>query len=220
MSTLFPYDTTKLLTGRHRVLYAPTTVAVPTRISDIIGEVSPYTPATGWLDVGATGAAADYAMAITKSSLNIQQTSEDVKEQVQTVSRTFAFTVAEQSPLIKALIEQSPGVVTLAAATGKSAEKGIPFGSISDLTRYRVAILTMFSKNDRPVVEPGGLTRGGWNGVVAYQCELDAQTYTTSYGEAELVQTAVTVKMFSEPTITVEGKEYGTHLEEQAGTIA
>jgi len=220
MSTLFPYDTSKLLTGRHRILYAPTTVDVPTRISDVIDVTTPYAPKTGWLDVGATSAAADYSSAIAKNSLNIQQTTEDVKEQVQTVTRTFAFTAAETSPLIRQLVEESPGIVTLTAAANKSAEKSIPFGTINDLSRYRLAILTMFSKNDRPVTEPGGTIRGAWAGVIAYQVELDAQTYSTSFGESEIVAVPITVKAFPDPTVTTEGEEFGMFLEEQSGTIS
>lgn len=212
----FPYDLTKLLGGKHRWLYAPTTVAVPDDITDIIDVVYPYAPKTGWLDGGATGGPFTYTRAVTKSGFNIQQSTPTVLEVVSDITRTFAVAQAEFTPEIMTIFEESTGIDTVAAGANKGSQKRIPFGNITSLTRYRVAVLAQRQKAQGLVTEPGGKVRGAWVGWVGYQVELAADSSEISLGEGDMATAPLSFTHYPETTITDEAEQHGFAVFEDA----
>lgn len=212
----FPYTLANLLDGRHRILYAPTSVAVPDDIGDIIGMVSPYTKQTGWVELGATASAAQAARNLTKGEWNIQQTSANVNRSITNVERTFTTTPAEYTPELANLYEESTGTDTITSGANKGAQKSVPFGSMSSLTPYRVAVLAQRPKGLAPVTEPTtALVRGAWWGLVFYRMEITGSA-TESFNEGDMSNFTLEFEALPDPTITTEGEEYGIRLFENA----
>lgn len=57
MGSFFRVDTSKLMRGAGRLMYAPSSQAKPTKIADVInvtGGPTQYDAATGWSELGAT----------------------------------------------------------------------------------------------------------------------------------------------------------------------
>src|SRR3954470_5385607 len=119
----FPYDIDNLLGGAVRVLYAPTTVAAPTNIFDVIGMVSPYAPKTGWVDFGATKESFTYTRGFDTEGFEIQQVPGAILEDITDMSRTLTVSVAELRPSLLTMIEQGVQSADVAAAGGAGAQK-------------------------------------------------------------------------------------------------
>lgn len=214
---MFPYDLTNLFGGAIRMLYAPTSVAVPDELSDIIDLTSPYVAKTGWEDLGATGGPFTYNRNITKSGYNIQQSSATVLEEVSELTRTFAVAAAEFTPEVMSLFEESTGVDTVAAAANKSSQKRVPFGNITSLTPYRVAFIGRRKKAQGVVTEPGALTRGALVAWIGYKVELAADNSQISVGEGDMATAPLQFTCYPETTITAEGEEHGFVISEDIG---
>lgn len=222
MSNFFPYDVSKIAQGPARVMYAPTTVAVPTKLSSLFLQKAPYTPATGWLDFGATTGPTVIGRTIATAGLNIQQDSSPILEEVSEVTRTVTIPIGQLDSAVLAIFEQSGGVTTVASGTGVDlGQTKVPFGSINDLGTYRVAVVYRFKKSQGIVIEPTTLLeRGRIAAWVGYYGKLTADNVQVSVGENEIVGGSLAFKMESDPTVTAEGTEQGFWIyETAAGTL-
>lgn len=218
MSNLQPYDITKLALGGVRTLYAPTSQAIPADITGIHAMVSTYAVVGAWKDFGAAKSAANYNRGITKQGLDIQQESGEILTSVSDVSRTSTFSVSEIAEDNIKIIEQAPAINTVAAAAGRSAQKAVPGGSFTELTRYRIAMVGVRHKDSGIVIEPSGLQRGRLVAVVLYRAELTGDNVQVTAEKGNLWEAQVSFEAFPEPGQPT-GQEYHTWFFEQAGTI-
>lgn len=217
-----PYDVNNLLAGAARVLITDASAAmpaIPVNLSDIIDEVSPYAPKTGWLDVGATTDASAYSRDMTSQEYTIEQTNTPVIEDITEVTRTLRCTVGEINPEHLQLIEEGGSVVTIAAAAGKAAQKQVKFGTIASLTRRRVAFIGQRNQASGVVTEPtGGPTRGRFVALCLYQAQISAEAAEVSLGKGNLASVPVTFKAYPEDG-QPSGSEFGSWFLEDAGAI-
>lgn len=217
----FPYDINNLLGGAARVLITPFSGStVPTSPADVFAQVSPYAAKAPWVDIGATKDAFQYGRNIAVGGYEIQQVQGNVIEEITSVARTVQVSLAEIGPAGLELIEQQPTTAAIAAAAGSSAYTALPFGTISDLERYRVAFVARRSQASGLVVEgAGGLSRGRFVVGVGYNVAVSADNVQLGLAKGELSAAQVTFAFFPDPTET-SGEEYGSWYDEADGTIA
>jgi hypothetical protein len=215
----FPYNVDNLLGGAVRVLIADATQAVPANIADIIDMVSPYAPATGWTDLGAAKDAFSYTRAFETAGYEIQQVAGPILEEITTITRTITTSVAEITPENLGIFEEAGAPLTIAAAAGQSAQKGVSFGSFASVTQHRIAFVSRRNKASGIVTEPGGVERGRFVVGVGYLGQMSADSAEMGQAKGELTAFGLTFTLFPEST-EAQGEEYGTWLLEDAGTIA
>jgi hypothetical protein len=147
------------------------------------------------------------------------QTTGQVFSQITDQDRTMQVPIGNITAENLQMIEDAPSIDTLAAAAGSSAYKRINFGSIDELTHYRVAFAARYPREAGVVVEPvGGIKRGRWFIVVLYDVTLQAENVQGAIGRGDLMNMTITFKGYPADGLT-EGKEWGDHWLEQAGTI-
>lgn len=202
----FPYDIGNLLGGAVRILYAPTSVAVPTDLDDIIDLTTPYAVNTGWVDLGATKDAFSYSRSFDTSGYEIQQTAGNVIEELTDLSRSFTVSFAEFKPGHLEMIENAPASV---AGTGTQLTA---FGSFTSITQHRFAFIAMRPKQAGTV--EGGI-RGRFFAGVAYRAQIAADEVSFDQAKGELTAAGVTFTMFPEPGQAL-GKEWGMWIDETA----
>ena len=219
----FPYDINQLLGGAVRILYGPaagaTPVPVPDSMDDVFAMVSPYAAKAPWVDLGATKESFTYSRGFDTSGYEIQQVAGNVIEEITDITRSIEISFADFRPEHMAMIENAPGVATVAAAAGSGAQKRVGFGSFSSPVQYRFAFVAQRPRQAGLVVEPaGGRERGRFFMGVAYLAQVAADEISFEQGKGELTGAGVTFTMFPEsgqPT----GQEYGAWFDETAGTI-
>jgi len=218
--TMFPYDVAELADGPIRCMFAPISVALPGDLSDIFDQVDPYDPDTDWVDFGATAGPWTHSRNLTTAAYNIQQTTQAVRERVTEVIRTSQVNVAEIRPDIMAMVEESPGVDDLPAASGVGAHSKVPVGNIEDLTQYRMAFIGRRGKDQGVVTEPGtgAKVRGRHFGFIAYRAQLSADNFQLGLAEGDLGNANVTFRLYPEPG-QAAGEEHGYWVFEDAGTF-
>lgn len=214
----FPYDLDHLLGGRARVILAPGTQAIPDSIADVIDMETPYATQGDWFDLGATRDAASYTRSIETAGLEIQQVSGLVLEEIDSITRQLAVSLAEinQENLV---VTEEGTTGTVAAAAGVSAQKAVKFGTFSDGTIYRAAFIAQRSKKSGIVTESGGRTRGRFVMLSLYSVSLAADETQMEFDKGTLVHAPVTFSAFPEGG-QAAGQEYGIWLTETAGVIA
>lgn len=222
MSDFFPFDINKIAQGPARVMYAPTTVAVPTKLSSLFLQKAPYTAATDWLNAGATTGPTVIGRTFATTGLNIQQTSSTILDEISDVGRTVTIPIGQLDSALLSVMEQSGSVTTVASASGVDlGQTVVKFGSIVDLGTYRVAVVYRFKKSQGIVVEPTTLLeRGRIAAWVGYVAKLTADNVQVSVGENEIVGGSLAFKLEDDPTVTAEGTEQGFWIyETAAGTL-
>lgn len=219
---LNPYNLNKLLGGAARVLYAPNTVSIPTKLTDVINtNTTTYAPKTGWIDFGATAGAFAYNRAIAESGYNIEQDTSDVIEEITAVDRTVTVPVAEIKQSLLAIIEEGTTGSTSAGAN-QSAESLVKFGMITSLTRYRIAFIARRAKgigSDVTQSDAGTTVRGAFVAGFLYNVALAADTSSASIAKGSLVSLPVSFRAYPESSLS-QGQEYGVWVEETSGTIS
>ena len=219
----FPYDLVNILGGRVRVLYAPTSVAIPTNLDDIFEtDGTGYAAKTGWLDLGAAKEGFSYGRSFETSGWEIQQTPGFITEEVTSISRSITASIAEIIPENLALIENAPAanIGTAAAGAGKSSQATLKFGSFTSLTRYRFAFIAQ-----RPTVaglvtmSAAGGTRGRFFGGCVYEAQVAADEVTLEQTKGELSAASVTFTCFPAAGQAAT-QEYGIFFDEPVQTIA
>jgi hypothetical protein len=216
-----PYDVNNLLAGAARVLISDTSPvpALPANLADIVDLTDPYAPATGWIDIGATTDASAYSRDMTEQDYTIEQTNAPVLTDITEVTRTLRCTVGEITPEHLQIIEEAAAIGTLAAATGKSAQKQVKFGTIGSLTRRRVAFVGQRNKASGTVDEPAsGPTRGRFVALCLYNAQISAEAAEVSLGKGNLASVPITFKAYPEDG-EASGSEFGTWFLEDAGAI-
>jgi hypothetical protein len=217
-----PYDLDHLLGGAARVLVSDDEAslpAVPDSIVDVIDMESPYTPKTGWVDVGATTEGSTYSKDMDSDGYEIQQVSGFVFEEITEITRTVEITMGEIRPELVRIVENSGAAATVAAAAGASAQKSLAFGSFSQLDLRRVALVGQRNKKSGLVTESDATTeRGRFVMVVLYSVALAAEASEFTIEKGELAALPVTLTAFPESGQS-QGEEYGLWLFEDAGTI-
>lgn len=222
MSDYFPYDINSIAQGPARVVFAPTSVAVPTKLSSVFLQKAPYTLATGWFDAGATTGPTVIGRSFATAGLSIEQDSTTILDEISDVSRTVTIPIGELTSDMLDIMEQSGGVTTVAAGTGVDlGQTKVPFGTIVDLGTYRVAVIYRFRKSQGIVVEPTTLLERGRNAMyVGYVAKLTADNVQMSIGKNAIVGGSLAFKLESDPTVTAEGTEQGFWVyETAAGTL-
>jgi hypothetical protein len=216
---LFPYDIDELTAGPIRCLWAPISQAIPTTLADVIDQVSPYAPKTGWVDFGATAGPWVNQRNITTTQFKIQQTTLTVQERVNEVVRTVQVAVAELRPDVMQVLEGGPTTETAVAGTGVGAYTKAPFGNILDLTQYRMAFIGCRGKDQGIVTEPTtSLVRGRMFAYFANRVQLAAENLQTSLGQGDLGNANCTFKLYPDYT-EAAGAEHGAWVFEDAGTF-
>lgn len=203
-----------LLPGPARVLYAPTTVAVPTKLDDIIAMATPYAPKAGWIDAGATADAASYGRDLDTAEFEIEQKSIPVLTRVTGTERQLTVPFAEITMALQKIIEEGATPATIAVGAGASgtpAQIRQPFGSISDLTRYR---WVMISERDKAVAPGENGARGRLVGLVLYSASIAAEGSEVEVGRDDLSSRECTFTAYPEATISTANAEHGCWLEE------
>jgi hypothetical protein len=223
MGVLFPNTIANLLDGPVRCLYAPVSVPLPDTIDKIIGMVFPYTPATGWIDFGATSDAASYSRDMSSEEYTIEQETTSVFSRVTETTRQFTLPLSEITPANMKIIEEGGAVTQVAAATGKSAQKRAGFGSIQSLTRYRIAFIAQRDPGFGSVVSESGtvgaIKRGPFVALVGYQCSLAAAGSSLEIAKGTLAHREVTFTMFPQDGIPNSNENTGNFLFEDPGVI-
>lgn len=216
---MFPYDVGELADGPIRCLYAPIATAIPTTLKDVISQVSPYAPATGWIDFGATAGPWVYQRNVTATQYKIQQTTLAVREKVTEVVRTAQVAVAELRPSVMKILEEGTTLETGVAAAGVGAYTKAPVGNVNDLTQYRMAFIGCRGKDQGLVTEPTtAITRGRLFGFVANRCQVSAENLQLSLAQGDLGNANVTFKLYPDSTSDA-GEEHGAWIFETAGTF-
>jgi hypothetical protein len=217
----FPYSKLNLVTGPIRVVAAKRSAlgALPVKPSDILGQVSPYTLVSPYIDFGAAVNPGSYSTGNTQSDLTIEQDTVAVGTDITEVTRSLQFNIAEFSPAALAIVEQSPGVETLAAVSGSSAFKRVPLGSYSDVDKYCVAFIGRRRKEAGLVTEPGGATRGRMVIVLLYNASITGDAKSAQFAKGALSGMDVTFQGYPD-SAAASGKDHGDWWAEDAGTIA
>lgn len=222
MDPKFPYDVLKLATGPIRVAYAPDdgSVAIPTAPQDVFEpDGDPYNLAAGWKDFGAAVNPPSYSRSNTQNDLSLQNDTTPVDTEITNVARAFGFNVAHIDADEQALLEHSPGIETVAAEAGAVASKAVPFGSFTELDRYRVAFIGFRKKKAGIVTESGGDQRGRAFVIVLYSAAIAGDAQNMSFDRANFASTDVTFNGYPDDSAPA-GEDHGTWLYEDAGTIA
>lgn len=215
------YDETNLIGAGARVLYTPFATTIPVFPSDIFDGTSPYAPKTGWLDFGATSGPPVIGRNITTAGFNIQQTTTTLLEEINEIDRTLTVPIAEFSPTILALLEEST-VATYAAASKRGTGKKVAFGNINSFSSFRLALFTQKSKQQGINTEGvTGVTRGAFFGWTAYKASFAAGNLQASIGRGTLAELSVEFKIYPDPAVsTVNGEAGFWMVEDATQTIA
>ena len=142
-------------------------------------------------------------------------------EEITEITHTMEVSVAEIAPEQLAIIEVSAsGVGTIAGGAGKSSQKSVKFGSLSSIPRRRVAFVAQRNIGSGVVTEGGGQERGGFVGIVLYNCAVAADSAEVEFEKGNLAEAPVSFTAFPEPSESA-GEEFGCWLFEDIGqTIA
>lgn len=225
LSQFFVFDANNFVNGQARLLYsqltgASTDVAVPVTPDKVFLQKSPYTPATGWVDVGGTSAPPEYSRDLKLNEWKIQQTVSAVLMVPQENVRTIKIPAAEfaRADLLQ-MFENGPATVATTAVAGTvRPQNQQQFGQFTDLNQYRVAIAAFQPLEAGNVNEGSGVTRPLLVTQVFYRCSVHAENVQVKYGIGEMVTADVTLQLYPEPG-QPQNAEYGTYFFEQAGAL-
>lgn len=224
MSDVLPYSLENLAGAAIRPILLPIT-GDPSddlweRIDDIFDQVAPYAVVSeDAFNVGATAGPAQVSRNLTTAGYTIEQTQDTVLEEPQTITYTVQIPMAELRPEILQVLHQGT-TEEIAAAVGRSAATKVNFGTITDLSHYRVALVTRRKKIQGTVREGvAGPFRGRWLVYVGYDCTVSAENVQTSLGRGQLAQAPVTFKL-NPIDDQPEGEEHGYWIDEHSGVLA
>lgn len=224
METFFPYDISNLATGPLRVVYAKRSdlTALPAKIADIVDEVDPYALTTHFKDFGAAINPGSYSTSSAQSDLTLENDVEPVDTEVTAVTRSLGFNVAELSDTALAIIENSPGVDTIAkgaSASGEGSQKGVPFGSYNDLDDYCVAFIGRRRKKAGLVHEVAlDDGRGRMFVVALWSAKITGDAKTAQFAKGSLSGMDVTFQAYPDADAD-GGKDHGNWFFEDAQTL-
>lgn len=220
-----PYDEAGALTGPARILFAPTTVAVPADIWDVIPAVADtdgeYAAETGWEDFGLTSDAATTTHGRDSSGLEYQQPVAALFQAITAINRSVTVPVAHIDERTLQVMENASAASTVAAATGQSAGKKVNVGNYSSVPQWRVVMIAYRPSGAGSVVEPSPSPTGTRPPLVARvipRCTISSDDTELSIGRGDPSGMPITFTAESEPTAPAGG-EHGYWFIESAGTI-
>lgn len=216
-----PYDLTHLTGGGARVLWAQSSSPAPEEPKDVFSPIYPYTAvvANGWKDFGATNDKLTITRDMNDQGWEIQQASGAVLREIDEVNRQIEGSFAELSPSLLQMIEEANAIETIAAVPGTQRQiKRVKFGQITELSRYKLAVVVRRKKASGQVTEPGGRTRGCFVSYVAHAAEFSADNVDVEFEKGNLTGAGIKFDLFPDSSRS-EGTEFGSWLVEEAGTI-
>jgi len=218
------FDITKLAVGPARVLYAPTSVAIPTKLQDIIKltEADDYTPVTGWEDFGAApeGDGASYSRGFETEALGIEQSNGAIFNDITDANRSISLNVAEISPENMKIVEGTDIAVETIAATAEAAgQDSVPIGSVSEFPEYRIVLIGQRKLSSGAVIEPDGTERGRLVAVVLNRVSISADDSEVEVTKGNLMSAPLQFEGFPEPGQPAK-KAYGRWLFENSADLA
>lgn len=220
-----PWDEAGALAGPARVLYAPTSVAVPGDVWDIVPAVATaggeYPAKTGWVDFGLMADAPSVTHGRDSSGLDYQQPSGALFQAITEVNRSMSVNIAHIDEVTMQIVENADAATSIAAATGESALKKVYVGLYSDVPQWRIALLAFRPSGAGAVVEPGPSPVGTRPPLVARvipRATISSDDTEFSFPEGEPAAGDVVFTAESEPTAPAGG-EHGYWCFEQPGTI-
>ncbi len=224
MSDFLPYDIDQLTGAAARVLLAPIGTTLPAKPADIYDQTAPYAPAGGtgaaWFNVGATSGPLQVGRNMALAGFNIEQSQTVLLEEPTEITYTVQVPIAELSPTMLQIINDSASPTGVAGTTGSGTGTKTPFGNVFDLTHYRIAFVVRKSKTQGEVIEgAGGKHRGRFVTYVGYDCSLTAENVQTNFGKGQLASATVTFKLYPDSGVTTEGEEHGFFFHEDAQTL-
>jgi hypothetical protein len=133
--------------GAARILVAPTTVARPTKISDVIAladvtgppVVAQYDAMTGWVDLGATKTGIQITINNAEETFDVDQILGDIASQPTSWECSVGTQLAEMTP--ERLQIAWEGSAITVDSTPDDPEQEIGFGQPSSYTQRRLAVL-------------------------------------------------------------------------------
>lgn len=217
MADVLKYNGENLLKAPARVLYAPFATTIPTYPSDIFDGTDPYAVKSGWVDFGATTGPPVIARNMTTEGITIEQTTTALYEEPKEINRTLTVPIAEFSPAILAVLEEST-VSTYASGTKRGAGSSVPFGNINSLSSFRLALVAVRSQQQGVVTETvGPKTRGAFVVWTAYKASLSGDNLQTSIGRSATADLSVSFKLYPDPAVTTTNGEFGKWMFENPG---
>jgi len=223
-----PYDSNGALAGPARVLWAdPTTVpTTPTDLWSIIPAVATsageYPPQTGWNDFGLSAAAPEYIHHKASAGLTYQQPHGALFEQITEITRTFTAQIGQIDPDNLYIVENATATAsTIAASTGKSAQKKLKIGLYPSFKAVRICMVTYRPSGTPTVTEPSPSPVGTRPAAVALifpLCNLSASDSTFQFDAGNPVNAAIQFTVVADQTQGA-GAEHGYWLFETPGVI-
>lgn len=223
MTFQLPDTPANLWNGPGYFLYtADLTVAVPTKIDDIVTMKSPYGTKTGWINGGmVTRDAMSVAMSMTGTDFVTGHTNLPVGRRITATSRLMTVTLQELTGALMQLIENTPNPTTIAAGiagSGTPAQAAVPLGAVTSLNRHRCAIVAECDPALTGVSAEGG-ARGHLIAYVLYQASISGKDSAWAVDPDTLSSRSVEFEAFPEPTITDITKQHGLWLSETGLTV-
>lgn len=229
-----PWDQSNAATGPARVVWAPTSVAVPTAPVDVVQQVADpttgeYPVKTGWVDFGLAADAPSYSTSRETGGLEYQQPSQELFRIITSIERQFTAQVAEIDVENLKIIENSSVATAAVAASAAAAAIGVKSaaftkvftGNYTDLTQVRIAMVSYRPVGAGVVTEPGPpvVTRPPaiWRFIPL--CVLSADSQELEFSEGDPTNAAVTFDVLPDPSAGA-GKEHGWWAIEMPGAIA
>ena len=213
-----PYNIDHLLGGAARILVSDDDTALPalpTALEDVIDNIFPYAPVTGYVDFGATKEGASYSREISSEGYEIQQATGNVLEEITEVARTLTVSIAEFRKEHFKIMEESAAVETVAESATSAPQDIVKFGGITDLTHRRMVAVGMRSKQSGVVKESATRSRGRFLALVLYDVALAAESTEVPLEKGSLAEMPIAFKSF--PVGGEEaGQEHGFWLDEGA----
>lgn len=226
-----PWDQANAATGPARVLWAPTTVAVPTAPVDVIQQVADasgeYPAKTGWIDFGLAADAPSYSTSRDTGGLEYQQPAQELFKIVQSLERQFTAQIAEIDQENLKIIENT-SLTAAVAASAASAAIGVKSaahtkiftGLYTDLTQVRIAMISYRPVGAAVVTEPGPpvVTRPPAIMRVIPLCVLSGDSSDFEFSRGDATNVSVTFDVVPDPSAGA-GKEHGFWALETPGSI-
>lgn len=220
-----PYDEAGALAGPARILIAPTSVAVPADIWDVIPALAEssgeYPAKTGWEDLGLTSDASSTSHSRDSSGLEYEQPVAALFQAITSITRSITVPMAHIDQRTLQIMENASAASTIAAATGKSAQKKINVGNYSSVPQWRVVMIAYRPSGAGTVTEPSPSPVGTRPPLVARvipRATISSDATEMSVGRGDPSGADVTFTAESEPTAAA-GAEHGFWIVETAGTI-
>ena len=221
-----PYDEAGALTGPARILFAPTTVALPGDIWDVVPAVADvdgeYPAEVGWEDFGLTSDATTTSHSRDSAGLEYQQPVAALFQAITSIARSITVPVGHIDERTLQIMENASAAATIAASAGQSALKKVNVGNYSSVPQWRVVMIAYRPNGAGSVIEPAPSPVGTRPPLVARvipRCTIASDATELAVGRGDPAGMPITFTAESEPT-AVSGAEHGYWILEQPGTIA